>query len=164
MSFAVCKSAAFDIIGTSASRVTSSTTAARSSIVDIGENRRVTLEVHYNASASGQGLEIVPVLSMSTKLPAVADDEWSIPGVWDGTVTAAAGVTPATGGDWTTGPAFGRVVHNPIAFRTTPTTGASDKIRVSFSLNVEAYRWLHLQYVETGTAGASIWVRAVLHA
>jgi hypothetical protein len=161
--FAVEKGAAFDILGTFGSRQAVTTTAGVTAPMAIGSTaRRLMVEVYYDANATPGGiLELVPKLCMDAVLsaPDPLADRWTIPGIWDGTVTVGNGITPVAGSDWTVTPGFGRVIHDPVALRTRVTTGVSDKIRTHFSINVEGHRWFALQYAEAGAANGAVWLR-----
>lgn len=164
MSFAVAKSSPQALVGTPSSLATLSGTPARTSVLEIGENRRCTIEVFYNSAAASCGVEILPLLAADSIKPSVTSDVWTIPGVWDGTVTAANADSVAASAGYTVSPNFNEVVHRPIALRTEPSTASSEKIRVSFSLNVEAHRWLCLQYVEYGASNGDACIRVIFHA
>jgi hypothetical protein len=166
MSFAIEKASPFDIVGSSASRQAGSATAANSAVFSIPQIiRRVLIEVYYDAAATpGNLVEIVPKLSCATSAPLATDDVWTIPGIWDGVVTDGAGTTPPAGSDYTASPNFGRITHDSLAIRTPPTSGASDKIRIHFSLNVEAHKHMCLQYADLGGNPGTIWIRGSYYA
>ena len=166
MSFAIEKASPFDIVGSAASRQAGSATAANSAVFVIPATiRRVLIEVYYNGSATlGNILEIVPKLSCATTPQLATDDVWTIPGIWDGVVTSGAGTAPPAGSDYTATPPFGQITHDHLAIRTRATTGASDKIRIHFSLNVEAHNQLCLQYADLGGNPGTIWIRGSYYA
>lgn len=160
MGYQAERGSAFDIVGTSSSFATVSATAALLGPYQIPTgSRRLAIAIAYNANATPGGIiELVPMISDAGSKPVITDDVWTIPGVWDGTVTAGAGVAVASGIDWTVSPNFGQVVHTQLALRTPTTTGASDKVRIRFSINVEDGNWLGFQIKEVSANTGSAWI------
>lgn len=166
MGLSVEKSAPFNILGTAAAFEALTTTAELSPIVEIGSHaKKLTLEIYYNAAAATGGApRVVPMLSAEAQKPAPGDDVWVIPGVWDGSVTSATGMTPVAGLDWTATPGFSQVLHRPVEFAFAAATVNSDKLRLCVVLNVEAHRWVQLQVADLGATGGSVWIRGIFHA
>lgn len=169
MSFGTEKGQAFDIVGTSAAQAAVSTTAATLGAFRVPNYaRRLSIAIAYNAHATPGGIiELVPMIAdgpLDTTAPLVTEDIWTVPGVWDGTVTAGAGVTVASGIDWTTTPNFGQVTHSQLALRTPATTVASDKLRIRFSINVEDASWVAFQIKEVSANAGTAWIRGRFYA
>ena len=162
MGYQAERASAFDIHGSASSFATVSTTAALLGPYRIPDgSRRIAIAIAYNANATAGGIiELVPMVSDSGSKPLITDDVWTVPGVWDGTVTAGAGVAVASGVDWTTTPNFGQVTHTQLALRTPATTGSSDKVRIRFSINVEDGTWLAFQIKEVSANTGSAWIHA----
>lgn len=161
MGYQAERGTAFNIVGSETSFAAVSVTSALLGPYRIPDGcRRLAIAVSYNANATPGGIiELVPMITDQIKTPVLTDDVWTVPGVWDGTVTPGAGVAIATGVDWTTTPNFGQVVHSQIALRTPTTTGASDKVRVRFSINVEDGTWLGFQIKEVSANAGTAWIR-----
>lgn len=161
MGYQAERGTAFDMHGSESSFTTVSATAATLGPYKIPTGcRRLAIAISYNANATPGGIiELVPMITDQEKTPLVTADVWTVPGVWDGTVTPGAGVTVASGIDWTTSPNFGQVVHTQLALRTPTTTGASDKVRVRFSINVEDGTWVAFQIKEVSANTGSAWIR-----
>lgn len=166
MSLSIEKSSPFDILGTAAAFEAITTTAEMTSIIDIGQHaKKLTLEIYYNAAAATGGApRIVPMLSANVAKPAQTEDAWVIPGVWDGSVTAASGMTPSSGLDWTATPTFAKVTHRPLELAFDAATVSGDKLRIAVTINVEAHRWAQFQIADLGATGGSVWIRGIFHA
>lgn len=169
MSFGTQKGNAFDIVGTSAAQAAVSATAATLGAFKVPNfARRMSIAIAYNANATPGGiLELVPMIAdgqPDTTAPAPTEDIWTIPGVWDGTVTAGAGVAVASGIDWTTTPSFGQVTHLQLALRTPVTTVASDKVRIRWSINVEDATFVAFQIKEVSANTGTAWIRGRFYA
>jgi len=121
-----------------------------SGVIDVSKNRRITLEILYNTGTTGGYPHIVPNFSGLKVQPAVGDDSWYVPGVWDSTVTAVSPGAVATGVDYTVTPPFGEVLFRPILLRSAAATGASDKIRMVVSIDTNGARWLYVSCAEKG--------------
>jgi hypothetical protein len=161
MGFGTEKGKRFDIVGTKTAKATVSTTVANFGLFQVPDFvRRLCIAVSYDANATPGGIiELVPFMTMEEPKPAIGDDVFTIPGVWDGTVTSGAGVTPVAGNDWTATPNFGQVVHTQLALRTPTTTGASDKVRIDWTINVESASWIGFQIKEVSANTGTAWIR-----
>lgn len=161
MGYQAERGSAFDIVGTAAAQASVSTTAALLGPFQIPRGiRRLAIAISYNANATPGGIiELVPMIADGDRQPVPTDDVWTVPGVWDGTVVAGAGVAVASGVDWTTTPNFGQVTHAQLALRTPATTGASDKLRVRFAINVEDGSWIAFQIKEVSANAGTAWIR-----
>ncbi len=124
-----------------------------SGVIPIQEARRITLEILYNTGTTGGYPHIVPNFSGLSDVPAVGDDAWYVPAVWDSTVTAVSPGAVATGVDYTVTPPFGEVVFRPLLIRSAAATGASDKIRMVISIDTNGARWFYVSCAEKGVTG-----------
>jgi hypothetical protein len=161
MSFAREIGSPFDIHGTAAAKAAIGTTAlAKGPYVVPASARRLLIQVFYDANATaGTIVEVVPAFTCDGKMPLVTDDVWTIPSVWDGTVTAGNGVTPVAGVDWTVTPQFGQVTQRQLALRTPASSGVSDKIRIGWTISVEEASFIWLQLIEVGANAGVAWIR-----
>lgn len=172
MSLSIAKGAAKNLVGTSAALVACAASGAYTAAthVKLAGARKCTLFVAYNAAAIGGYVSILPTLSAhvtSDPGPNGTADAWFSPGVWDGTVTGStltASSLPA-GTDYTVTPDFAPVLHRPMEFVTEPADVATDKIRESFTFNVEHGLWLRVLYAEAGVTATpgSVWLSYVMH-
>ena len=165
MSFAKELGTPFDILGTKAVFASIGTTALTRGPYKVPVTaRRLSIQVFYNANATaGTIVEIVPAMCTEyrpdSQPPLATEDIWTVPAVWDGSVTSGAGVTPASGVDWTATPNFGQVTQRQLALRTPASSGTSDKIRIGYTLSVEEANWVFLQVIEVGANAGTAYIR-----
>ena len=146
-----------------ASAITTATYVA-SSILDVSAWRKVTLYVDVDAGAASDALTLIPLFSGSRVAPATAIvDEWFVPCVTDGSLTAAAlSATLLSGADFTAAPAFGEALLQPLVFTFTTSTDAANERRFAITLDCSAHRFFHFQLADEGAGTkATVAVTAV---
>jgi hypothetical protein len=140
------------------SAVTCSTTYQASTVVDVTDAREVTFELFHNFNAGDpQRLSILPLLSTATAAPLATADEWTSPGISDGSVTAAViGGTLLSGADFTANPEFGRVTMRSLEISTELANNSTDELRMAVTIKCAHARWFHLQFAEHGGGTAGV--------
>jgi hypothetical protein len=164
MSLSVNKSKVTSLFGTESSLTALTTTYQRSSRVRLVQARRVQVFVAYNAAAVGGLVSIFPVGSGKDGQDVdPAADVWFPIGVWDGSVSPAAGSgTLASGTDFTITQSFGRTTVYPQELRSPAALNAADKVRLTFSIDVGGVKWLGFDVAEMGGGAAGSLHLAVL--
>lgn len=132
----------------------------RSQIISVKGIRRIHLSIKYNGAAGATGgyAQIIPLIACvdlsgsENAAPLYSDDVWDVPLITDGSLVAgalAAGTLPSNSG-FTLTSKVGAAALYPAAYQIGSMTAASDKIRGSFDLNVEAASWLAFDVREIG--------------
>lgn len=135
----------------------------------VGPYRELTLLLNIDAAAADGtgGISIIPALSASKTLPSVDDDVWFIPGVTDGSVTAALpGATVAVGADYTLTPEFGQTAIRPWEILPGDDwDNATDEIRMAITIKCAWAKWFHIAVADPSGAGtlATLIAQVVRH-
>lgn len=125
------------------------------SAINVSDARYCVVFVDYDPAATAGRPAILPLVSNASTQPAAGDDAWFMMGTWDGTVTAQVlGGAVATGADYTAAPDVALALHRGLLVALEPADGATNELRVSFVLNVAAYKWLQFAYAEDGATGS----------
>lgn len=125
-----------------------------STVVGVGEARRVALWVSYDggSSASGGYPQIKVLLSAAASAPATTADSWYAPGLIDATPTDAdlgGGLTLVTDADYTAGPEWREVKVGPMVLRLFGTDDG-EAVRLKLSVDVTDARWMYVTAAEVG--------------
>lgn len=133
-------------------------TAARqaSLIRNVSALRRLTVFCDLAASAAGDQVSIFPLISSKrADKPTAIEDVWYIAGVFDATPSAVLpSGTILAGADFTLTPEFGQVTIRPMEILSEVMDGASDEVRMTFSVDVTEAIWFHLQAADI--AGSTV--------
>jgi len=126
----------------------------RSIVVNVTDIRHLSVEVLYNGNASGSvgQVQVLPFYCKQYTAPLTTDDVWDNFTDSDGSLTLAAlaaGTLP-TSSNITTTTTYAVKKLNPVVFLGPAATGASNKARIAFELNVESATYVMFYVREIG--------------
>lgn len=152
------------ILSNAGAALTLTTTDQASDVVDVEDAREIVVLVQFTPGAAGSFYQLRFLLSAedaptptSTRAPAVGDDVWYAPAVYDGSVIASvpAGSLVA-GADYTNDPEWGVVTMRPLIVYSELGNNATDKIRQAYVVKCGWAKYFHMVASDqsAGTKGA----------